>query len=261
MSLKKALLVGINYIGTNNQLNGCINDILNVQRILTTQYHYNPNNILILTDYTIYKPTKANIIAAFNWLTSSITAKNFNPSIVNEITTGHFYFHYSGHGTQITENKSKADAICPLDFASVGMLSDQEISQYLTHKIDAQSKLISTIDACHSANCFDLDWTCIPYPLYLGYSFKKISNFPPTNGEVIMLSGCQDNQTSSDLIVNGQDQGALTCTLLNVLAKNNYNISYEELLHQIRSEINTLSKQTPALSFGKKCILTDNYTL
>ena len=34
---KKALLIGINYIGTSSALNGCINDVENIKRYLLTK--------------------------------------------------------------------------------------------------------------------------------------------------------------------------------------------------------------------------------
>ena len=34
--MKNALLVGINYKGTNYQLNGCINDVTNMSKFLKT---------------------------------------------------------------------------------------------------------------------------------------------------------------------------------------------------------------------------------
>ena len=56
---KNALLIGCNYIGTQYELSGCINDVVNIQHKLKTQYGF--NNILIMTDTTSKKPTKANI--------------------------------------------------------------------------------------------------------------------------------------------------------------------------------------------------------
>ena len=32
--MKKALLIGINYVGTNSELNGCINDIYSMKNYL-----------------------------------------------------------------------------------------------------------------------------------------------------------------------------------------------------------------------------------
>ena len=52
---KNALLIGCNYIGTQYQLSGCINDVENIQNTLKTQYGF--NNILIMSDNTSKKPT------------------------------------------------------------------------------------------------------------------------------------------------------------------------------------------------------------
>lgn len=266
MSIKKALLVGIDYLGTNNQLDGCINDVINVQQVLITKYGYSSANILMLTDNTKYKPTKANIIAGFYWLLSDQKVTDFDPSVLVAQTQAgsHNYFHYSGHGTNVSEDATTHDAICPLDFPTYGMLSADEVSRHLTHRVPATSSLNATIDACHSANYFELDWTCVPYPLNFGYTLKQVSNFPPTTGPVTMLSGCQDNQTSADLVVANQDQGALTYCLLQVLKQNNYNITFEQLLIQVRSTISNLLRaggQIPALTFGIKIPLSNSYSL
>ncbi len=55
---KKALLIGINYIGTNVQLTGCINDINNISNVLTKLKY----SCTCLTDQSNVKPTKTNII-------------------------------------------------------------------------------------------------------------------------------------------------------------------------------------------------------
>ena len=57
---KNALLIGCNYIGTQYQLSGCINDVENIQTKLKTQYGF--NNILIMSDNTSKKPIKVNIL-------------------------------------------------------------------------------------------------------------------------------------------------------------------------------------------------------
>ena len=48
--MKKALLIGINYIGGKAPLKGCINDAHNVANFLVNNYGYLPENIRILTD-------------------------------------------------------------------------------------------------------------------------------------------------------------------------------------------------------------------
>ena len=65
--MKKGLLVGINYIGTDLELSGCINDVRNVNNFLLS-IGYLQKNIRRLTDNTIQKPTKQNSLYwSTNW--------------------------------------------------------------------------------------------------------------------------------------------------------------------------------------------------
>lgn len=96
MARKKALLIGINYTGSKHQLNGCINDTLNVREYLIRDRGYSPNprDMVILTDApenrgTPFFPTGANMLAAFNWLVSS---NNPGDSL---------WLSYSGHGSML----------------------------------------------------------------------------------------------------------------------------------------------------------------
>lgn len=68
---RKALLIGINYIGQSNALRGCINDVHNVQNFLMQRYNYKKEDMVVLTDDARDPrsiPTKANMIAAMQWL-------------------------------------------------------------------------------------------------------------------------------------------------------------------------------------------------
>lgn len=68
---RKALLIGINYIGQPNQLRGCINDVNRMKTFLTESYGYKPEDMVILTDdqsHPLSLPTRANIIRAMQWL-------------------------------------------------------------------------------------------------------------------------------------------------------------------------------------------------
>src|SRR5208283_2219293 len=47
---KRAVVVGINYIGTSNQLSGCINDGYRVIDILTHVYGFSRSNITFMSD-------------------------------------------------------------------------------------------------------------------------------------------------------------------------------------------------------------------
>ena len=91
VSKKRALLVGINYIGTPYELRGCINDIENIKTKLISSYGYNDANIVTLTDNTTLKPTKAVILEQF---------KNV---LVKSVAGDQIFFSFSGHGSNVLD--------------------------------------------------------------------------------------------------------------------------------------------------------------
>jgi hypothetical protein len=62
---KRGLLIGINYNGTDAQLNGCINDTMSIHTALTSSYGFKTDDISIITDDTEKKPTRDEILSAF----------------------------------------------------------------------------------------------------------------------------------------------------------------------------------------------------
>lgn len=93
MPRRKALLIGINYYGTNHELKGCINDAFNMKDYLVRDRGYSPaqHDMVMLTDApenrgTPFFPTGANMMAAFQWL---VTGNNPGDSV---------FLSYSGHG-------------------------------------------------------------------------------------------------------------------------------------------------------------------
>jgi hypothetical protein len=78
--MKRALLVGINYVGTPSQLYGCINDIDNVAEYLKSARGYESRCIIVMSDTTPRKPTRANILAGFRELLQGV---RFTPGLVH----------------------------------------------------------------------------------------------------------------------------------------------------------------------------------
>lgn len=77
MPRKKALLIGINYTGSQHELNGCINDTMNVRDFLVNERGFSDSksDMIIMTDDpenegTSFWPSGENMLAAFKWLTS-----------------------------------------------------------------------------------------------------------------------------------------------------------------------------------------------
>ena len=76
---QRAVLVGINYYGTSNQLAGCINDVHQVANVLRSLYGFPNQNIVILADNlpktSPQYPTKANIQRALADLRAATHAR------------------------------------------------------------------------------------------------------------------------------------------------------------------------------------------
>ena len=230
--MRRALLIGINYVGTSSQLNGCINDINNVGSYLYNTRKY--NSFLVLTDYTRFKPTKANILQAFNSLFTDVRAGD------------ELWFHYSGHGSLLRDRSRDEESgfdscICPLDYQRAGFISDDVIRQMLAQRVPAGVKLYIVLDACHSGTGCDLRYKYddnsyltnkqasastplptkyIPSEWSLQQTSYEFKNYSKTIGEVYGISGCQDHQTSADAFIEGQATGALTFILLSCLHAN-----------------------------------------
>ena len=226
--MRRALLVGINYLGTPNQLNGCINDINNIGSYLYTFRNY--RSFIVMTDYSAQKPTRANIIAGFAAL------------LKGSVAGDELWFHYSGHGvlTRDTngDEESGADScICPIDFMRSGYITDDIIRNNLAALVPKGVRLYIVLDACHSGTGCDLRYkyddssyltnklTTLPAKYITtdwslqqtSYEFKRYNK---TTGEVFCISGCQDTQKSIDAYIEGQFTGALTHILLTCLRNN-----------------------------------------
>src|SRR3989304_7039183 len=252
MTTGKALLVGINYIGTSNKLYGCINDVNNMKSYLL-EHNYTEDDIQILTDETPDKPTKKNILNSLFQLVIS--------------DSNRLFFHYSGHGTRISDtNGDEADkndeAIVPLDFAKEGIIIDDQLRGILSC-MSPKSTMTIVLDSCHSGTCMDLAYTIAMRKKTIKkiikgksinsiveqWDFIKDNHYVETPGNVTLFSGCMDAQYSADTFEDGQAQGAMTCCLLRVLPKAK---NLLELLLLLRQELERSGyKQTAFLSSGK----------
>jgi hypothetical protein len=245
---KKALLIGINYVGTSSALNGCINDVTNMKAYLLTK-GYSDANITVLTDETNIKPTRANIL---NFLLSLI---------LSDANT--LFFHYSGHGTFVTdengdETDGKDECICPIDYTVAGMVLDDEI-RGLLQCLNTNKSMTIILDSCYSGSASDLCWNL--YERAGKYSMIKDTKQTPTRGKVVMLSGCRDDQTSADAYIAGTYQGALTNSFLSVV-NSGTPLSYDTLVRQLRLKLKSGQySQIPCLSSGKSLILTSLFTV
>ena len=142
---KKALIVGINDyapVGVGGpDLRGCVNDVQDVAHSLNALgiVPATPKTMRILTDQ---RATRSAILDGLKWL---ITGAKKGDTLV---------FHYSGHGSQVAELKGdeidrKDETICPHDYASAGMIRDDDF-RAIFKGLAAGVNLDVILDSCHS---------------------------------------------------------------------------------------------------------------
>lgn len=271
--MKRALLIGINYTGTNDALNGCINDIQNINDVLTKRCGYDAKNIRILTDNTTVKPTRAQIESHVTWLARDCKAGDT------------LVFYYSGHGSQITdrngdETDGKDDVIVPLDYKNSGIISDDWMFLNLSSVLPSGVTLWSFTDCCHSGTIMDLQYNLQCNSVYrpgklpktLEYNTAEWTNqfsfvterSRVTSADVYSFSGCLDPQTSADAFIRNQAQGAFTACLLEFIERqttrlpngslrfNSGSVKLIDMLKEINCRLTIRGfVQRPQLSMGR----------
>jgi len=234
---KFAVLIGINYVGTSSELNGCINDALHLKTFLTTKCGYLPENILMLADDGVnQRPTKQNILNSFNVLINKATNEQFTE----------LWLSYSGHGSYETdknadENDGRDEVLCPVDYATAGMIVDDYIYTNFICKLPQTATLFSIMDCCHSGTVYDL-------PCLYTQAFTVNNTNNKHVAKVISISGCRDDQTSADAYINKGYEGAMTWSFLNALANVNYNIKLVDLVKNMRVLLAAEYTQVPMLA-------------
>lgn len=245
---KFAVVIGINYVGTSNALNGCINDAKNVKAFLIDKAGYLAQNIVMIADDGINpKPTKQNILNSFTTLINKATNEGFNE----------LWFSYSGHGSYQSDKDGDEDdrndeVICPSDFSSAGMIVDDYIYDNFVCKLPANTTLFSIMDCCHSGTIFDLP--CLYNTTYTTNNTKN-----KHVAKVISISGCKDNQTSADAYINNGYEGAMTWSFLNALFNAKYNIKLVDLVNKMRVLLKSEYTQVPLLAVSNSSLYDSTF--
>eukprot|EP00535_Pseudo-nitzschia_heimii_P003180 CAMPEP_0197174868 /NCGR_PEP_ID=MMETSP1423-20130617/1226_1 /TAXON_ID=476441 /ORGANISM="Pseudo-nitzschia heimii, Strain UNC1101" /LENGTH=352 /DNA_ID=CAMNT_0042623869 /DNA_START=131 /DNA_END=1188 /DNA_ORIENTATION=+ len=254
---RKALFIGINYVGQKGELKGCVNDVVNIKNFFEKNYQLDEK--MILTDdprtepETNYAPTKANIISGFRWL-----VKGAKPG-------DSLLLHYSGHGSKVknhdgTEKSGYDQTLVPVDHEKKGHILDDDIHDMLCKTLPSGVRLTGIFDCCHSESIMDLPFVynikgnleivendrnqSIATLVAAGTRFlmdgnkkqitktlkneikglvmgggkdgrsnearNKVIKANTTKADIIMFSGCKDDQTSADTRVDGEASGAMS---------------------------------------------------
>ncbi|EWC46923.1 hypothetical protein DRE_03935 [Drechslerella stenobrocha 248] len=277
---RKALLIGINYFNTKRQLNGCINDVVNVRNFLMQSYRYRQEDMVILTDdqtNPLSVPKRDNILRAMKWLVQDAQP---NDSL---------FFHFSGHGGQVKDlDGDEADGydetIYPVDYMTKGHIVDDLMHDIMVKPLKPGVRLTAIFDSCHSGTALDLPFVYStsgtlkeqnllkdagmgilgavtqPRNLTIGGMMQgtfefinkatsgrgaeeraKRTKFSPA--DVIQWSGSKDSQTSADDLGGG----VMSRAFIKCLSRDT-NQSYKQMLNSLRDELGVKYSQKPQLS-------------
>uniref|UniRef100_A0A7S2GUN6 Peptidase C14 caspase domain-containing protein n=1 Tax=Helicotheca tamesis TaxID=374047 RepID=A0A7S2GUN6_9STRA len=149
---RRALLIGINYVGMNGELSGCHNDVLNIKEYIKDVHGFEEENIVVLMDDDEHDPpTKKNILDGY-------------ARLVEESEEGDAVFcHYSGHGGRLRDlNGDEADGydetLIPVDYLSAGQIRDDAIFDTLVRPMKGGVTVTCLMDCCHSGTVLDLPY-------------------------------------------------------------------------------------------------------
>lgn len=274
--MKRALLIGINYTGTDAALNGCVNDITNINKfLLESVTGYTKESITILTDdpKSSVKPTKQNM------------ESNIKKFVAGCKSGDTLFFYYSGHGSYLNDNNGdesdgKDSVLVPVDYQKSGIIRDDWLFTNMVNCLPAGVTLWAFTDCCHSGTMLDLQYNLKCNSVYRKGSVNRnvtynslewsnqfgLSNEKSTTSEAdtFNFSGCLDPQTSADAFIRNQSQGAFTACFLefvnsnstrdanNKLVFNTNKIKLFDMLKEINCRLVIQGfKQRPQLSMGK----------
>jgi hypothetical protein len=244
---KKALLIGVNhYKMPGADLRGCVNDVKNMEGVLTKFCGFSSKDITTLLD------DKATTKA----MRSAIK------SIVGGATKGDVVLvHFSGHGSNVPDkNGDEADnrdeILCPHDLDWM----DPFLDDFLRTTFNGVKKgvsLTAVFDSCHSGTAtraiLPPDAPIVPRYLPSPWDIAAAESGRKLRGTVrrtvrrstraarqkkdlvtadipeVLLSGCRDTQTSADAHIGGSFNGALTYSLVSVLTESKGRISNRDL--------------------------------
>jgi hypothetical protein len=234
---------GLNYVGTSNALQGCINDTLTMKSLLTdATLPFKYNYTTLMNDQTPTKPTRANMELAISQLISRM--KDGDSALI----------HYSGHGSQQRDNNGdEADhldeTLVPLDFQTRGMISDDQLYTMVVgglvalRKPNCRVKIV--LDCCHSGTNFDLRYSSTASPT--GVVSTQMLRSTGKIANVISFNGCRDDQFCTDLGGGPLPQGAFTASLAQVIRSAKGSLTWRALVQQTTS-LTRQYNQLPHLS-------------
>ncbi|MFM8252890.1 MAG: caspase domain-containing protein [Planctomycetota bacterium] len=256
---KFAFCIGINdYPGSGNDLAGCVNDVKDWAALL-----------------------KARGFTVTTLLDSAATGKAMRAGMAETIAQAkagdQVVIQYSGHGSFVPDKNGDEpdgydECLCPYDIFSKGPLIDDELSKIFAARADGV-RLVFISDSCHSgtvARFSPIESAALgkgkvpkitrarflPPSTFLSESQVKTmgvrkvrSASAPGSFYALLLSGCQDSETSADAWFAGRPNGAFTFSALKALETLEETATYQDWYNAIRKRLpSSAYVQTPNIN-------------
>jgi metacaspase-1 len=244
---KKAVLIGINrYRIPGADLRGCVNDVKNMQSVLTRSYGFKEGDITVLTDFAA---TKKGIESAIRKLVQG--GRKGDVLLV----------HFSGHGSNVPDNDGdeaddRDEILCPTDLDWKNPMRDDWLRKTFDSMRAGVSLTVIT-DCCHSGTITRAvqppDAPSIerylpsPWDLVATESGRSLRGTVKTELRKskrasrkqrdiveadlpeVLITGCRADQTSADAMIGGSFNGALTYNLVAAIGDAQGELSYRQL--------------------------------
>jgi hypothetical protein len=149
---KRAVMIGINYVGQKGELSGCHADVKRMITYLKDYQGFEDKNITVLIDDGNHEtPTFRHIMNAYR-------------KVARQSKAGDTVFlHYSGHGGRIRdrngdENDGYDETIIPSDYFKAGQIVDDYLCEQVVKAMRKGVLVTSIMDCCHSGTVLDLPY-------------------------------------------------------------------------------------------------------
>ncbi|QYS99587.1 hypothetical protein H0G86_006710 [Trichoderma simmonsii] len=296
MPKRYALLVGIDlYLNDGsrklpdgrelslNDLHGCVNDVEAMREFLQSQYEFNDISILTSSfpsttnDETTKPPEPPD-----RWPTFSNIKREFETIYEKANAGDFFFFHYSGHGAQLTRVKKspkkrfKDPSLLMVDFCyGQPAIRGWQLNQWLKKLNKKDIQIVVTLDSCHSGGSWrvgdpsfrtPVDWSSISIPNLpiddQATTQEDITDLPfrSTDLEIswsmnpegfTLMAACESNEKAAEMVINGKVRGAFTNELLCYLTQSNISVTYRMIRDRLTRQLND---QTPVV-YGRDRLL------
>jgi hypothetical protein len=188
---RRALLFGINnYPGTNNDLDGCLNDVDDNEKKLTGMGFA----------CTVFKDSQ---------VTCSSFYEKVKATVLSMRPGDYLIIGYSGHGTQIPSGH-ETDGYCEALYLYDGAFSDDRLME-LQQMTPEGAIVVAKFDSCFAGGMAKNPVKSRYYQIPgVPKVHKKARRIAKADSKWVIFSGCGEGQTSADATFNGRPNGAFT---------------------------------------------------